>query len=149
MAGMEKITDDQLPATPDTPDKPKRISAKVRTAIAKMVAGDCKKITDAASLVGLSREHLSRELNKPHIAAFLRQEVLRTLSMASARAGAVKTELLDSDNAIVRDRASSFVLGLAGIRPEAAPSINISLEMKAGYVIDLSPDPDEKVIDHV
>jgi hypothetical protein len=34
-----------------------------------------------------------------------------------ARAGAVKQELLDSDNAMVRDRTSSIVLGLAGMQP--------------------------------
>ena len=34
-----------------------------------MVAGDVKTITDAATKVGLSREHLSRE--RPHIAEFM------------------------------------------------------------------------------
>jgi hypothetical protein len=138
-------SDNQLPAAPD---KPTRISTKVRSAIAKMVSGDCKKITDAALVVGLSREHLSRELNKPHIAEFMRQEVLRSLSVAAARAGAVKEELLDSDNAIVRDRASSFVLGLAGIQPAGTPSVSVNLEIKAGYVIDLTDEP-PKVINHV
>jgi hypothetical protein len=41
----------------------------------------------------------------------------------------------------VRDRASSFVLGLAGIQPAGSPSVSINLEVKAGYVIDLSDDP--------
>jgi hypothetical protein len=125
------------------PDKPRRISTKVRSAIQKMVSGDCKKITDAALVVGLSREHLSRELNKPHIAEFC-QEVLRSLSVAAARAGAVKEELLDSDNEIVRDRASSFVLGLAGIAPAATPSLALGIEVRCGYVIDLSPEPGER-----
>jgi ribosome-binding protein aMBF1 (putative translation factor) len=140
-------TDDQLPATPD---KPRRISKRVRSAIDALVAGDVKTISAAARSVGLSREHLSRELNKPHIAEFMRQKVVRSLSVASARAGAVKIDLLDSDNAIVRDRASSFVLGLAGIQPAATPALNVNIEVKAGYVIDLSDDPvDPKTIDHV
>ncbi len=42
---------------------------------------------------------------------------------------------------MVRDRASSFVLGLAGIQPATSPSINLNIEVKAGYVIDLSDDP--------
>jgi hypothetical protein len=70
----------------------------------------------------------------------MRQKVLRSLAIAATRAGATKVDLLDSDNEMVRDRASSFVLGLAGIRPESAPSVNISLEVKAGYVIDLKED---------
>jgi hypothetical protein len=104
---------DQLPAGPD---RPRRISHKVRTAITAMVAGDVKTITDAAEKAGLSREHLSRELSKPHVAEHLRQKVSRSLAIASARAGAVKTELLDSTSEHVRNDASSFVLGLAGIK---------------------------------
>jgi hypothetical protein len=65
---------------------------------------------------------------------------MRSLAMASARAGAVKQELLDCDNTMVRDRASSFILGLAGIQPATSPSLNVNIEVKAGYVIDLS-DP--------
>jgi len=49
--------------------------------------------------------------------------------------------LLDSDSEIVRDRASSFVLGLAGIQPASTPSVSLNLEIKAGYVIDLSDEP--------
>lgn len=63
---------------------------------------------------------LSRELGKPHITAHLGDKVLRNLAVNSAKAGATKVQLLDSANEMVRDRASSFILGLAGISPEAA-----------------------------
>jgi hypothetical protein len=53
---------------------------------------------------------------------------------------AAKVELLDSASELVRDRALSFVLSLAGIRPEEAPSVNVNLEVRAGYGIDLGPD---------
>jgi hypothetical protein len=119
----------------------KRISKRVRRAIDLMVSGDCKQIKEAAEKVGLARESLSRALSAPHVAEHLRQKVLRHLAIAAARAGAVKGELLDSDSEIVRDRASSFVLGLAGIRPEAEPSINVNIEAKAGYVIMLDEPP--------
>lgn len=135
---------------PAVPGKPKRISVKVRTAIDALVAGDVKTIVAAAQSAGLSREHLSRELSKPHIAEHMRQRVVRSLSVASARAGATKVELLDSPSELVRDRASSFVLGLAGIQPAATPNISLNLNIRAGYVIDLSDDPkDLKVIPHV
>ncbi len=134
---------DNAPPAPSGAEaaRPTRISSKVKAAIDAMVNGDCKNITAAAEKVGLARESLSRALNKPHIAEFMRQRVIRSLAMASARAGAVKQELLDSDNAMVRDRASSFVLGLAGIQPATSPSINVNLEIRAGYVIDISDDP--------
>ena len=129
---------------------PKRISKKVRAAIDAMVSGECKNITDAGAKVGLARESLSRALSTPHIAEHLRQKVLRHLAIAAARAGATKVDLLDSDSEIARDRASSFVLGLAGIQPATTPSVNLNIEVKAGYVIDLSDDPPPmRTIPHV
>jgi hypothetical protein len=68
----------------------------------------------------------------------------KQLAIAAARAGAVKGELLDSDNEMVRDRASTFVLGLADIAPASAPSLSVNLEIRAGYVIDISPEPGER-----
>ena len=120
---------------------PKRISKKVRVAIDAMVTGECKKISAAAAKAGLARESLSRALSTPHVAEHLRQKVIRHLAIHAARAGATKTELLDSASEIVRDRASSFVLGLAGIQPASNPSISVNLEIRSGYVIDLSDDP--------
>jgi hypothetical protein len=106
-----------------------------------LVTGDVKTIKEAAEKVGMPRESLSRALSTPHVAEHLRTKVLKYLAMAAARAGAVKTDLLDSDNAIARDRASSFILGLAGIQPATNPSVSVNIEVKAGYVIDLTDDP--------
>jgi hypothetical protein len=132
------------PAPPTEVTAQRRISKKVRTAIEAMVSGQCKTIKDAAEKVGLSREHFTRELSKPHIAAYMREKVLKQLAIAAARAGAVKGELLDSDNEMVRDRASSFVLGLAGITPATTPALNVNLEVRAGYVIDLRGRSDDQ-----
>jgi hypothetical protein len=129
------------PAAPADIGAPKRISPKVRSAIDAMVAGECKNITEAGAKVGLARESLSRALNLPHVAEYLRQKVLRHLAIHAARAGATKVDLLDSSNEMARERASTFVLGLAGIQPAASPSLNVNIEVKAGYVIDLSDDP--------
>jgi hypothetical protein len=124
---------------------PRRIGDKVRRAIHLLVSGECKKITEAAEKVGMARESLGRALDKPHVSEFLRQKVLRHLATQAARAGAVKSELLDSDNEMVRDRASTFVLGLADIAPASAPALSVNLEIRAGYIIDISPDPSEVV----
>jgi transposase-like protein len=126
---------------PAEPLPTRRISKKVRAAIDAMVSGDCKTIKEAAEKVGLARESLSRALSKPHVAEHLRQKVLRHLAIAAARAGATKVELLDSANEMVRDRASTFVLGLADIAPATAPSLNVNLEMRAGFVIDIAERP--------
>lgn len=134
-----------------TIDRPKPIPLKVRVAIRSLATGECKTVTAAAEKVGLTREHLSRQIGRPHVSEYLNQQTRRHLATAAARAGAAKVELLDCDNAMVRDRASSFVLGLAGIQPASQPSVNLNIEVKAGYVIDLRDDHEfpPKVIDHV
>jgi hypothetical protein len=103
-------------------EKPKRISKKVKAAIDALVSGDAKSITRAAKIAGLSREHLSRELGLPHVNAVLRGKALRNVAMAAARASAVKVELLESPNEMVRDRANSFILGVNGISPDIESS---------------------------
>jgi hypothetical protein len=115
----------------------KRISKKVTAAIDLLVCEDCKNITAAAEPVGLARESLSRALNSPHITEHMRAKVLRNLALASARAGDTKLKLLDSPNEMVRDRASSFILGLAGISPETAPAAPRKGQQMAGLQIVL------------
>ena len=143
------VLDDPAPAA--VPGPPKRISKKVRNAIDALVSGDCKQIKEAAEKVGLARESLSRALSKPHVAELMRQKVVRSLAIAATRAGATKIELLDSASELVRDRASTFVLGLAGIQPATQPSVSLNIEVRAGYVIDLTdePSPTMRTIPHV
>jgi hypothetical protein len=129
------------PPTGEPVESPRKISKKVITAIDAMVTGETKTIAEAAAKAGLARESLSRALSKPHVAEHMRAKVVKHLALNAARAGATKVELLDSANEMVRDRASSFVLGLAGIQPAATPALNVNIEVKAGYVIDLSDDP--------
>jgi hypothetical protein len=131
---------DNPPAADTTAAPARRVSKKVTAAIDAMVSGECKKICEAAEKVGLARESLSRALSKPYVAELVRTKVLRALAIAATRAGATKVELLDSESELVRDRASSFVLGLAGIAPAATPSISLNPEIRAGYVIDLTDD---------
>jgi hypothetical protein len=122
----------------EKPDRPKPISKKVRAAIDAMVRGDVKTITAAAEKVGVTREHLSRSLSEPHIAKLLQEKVARNLAMSSARAGATKVDLLDSANDMVRDRASSFILQLAGHSPEVVTGNRHGGGPRAGWLIDLS-----------
>ncbi|UPK35159.1 hypothetical protein IVB18_45520 [Bradyrhizobium sp. 186] len=132
-------------------DKPKRISAKVRAAIDAMFADTVKTVTDAADHVGISREHLSRELSKPHVTEFMRQKTMRRLVVGAPHAASTKLALLDSPNEMVRDRASSFVLGLIGIRPDPeqdsrqgtpVPGLVIVVENHAGQPpVTIGPEP--------
>ena len=118
-------------------DKTLRISKKVRSAIELLATGKAKTQTEAAVAVGLTRESLCRALAKPHIIEHLRQRAVRTIAMAAGRAAEVKAELLDCPDNMVRDRSSTFVLATAGIGPQNGSSVNVNLEVRAGYVIDL------------
>jgi hypothetical protein len=122
-------------------NKQLRITVKVRRAVELMATGKCKTIVEAAEQVGLARESLSRALAKPHVIEHMRQRAIRTIAQAAGRAAEVKAELLDCGDSMARDRASTFVLGTAGIGPAAAPNLSINLEIRAGYVIDLTDQP--------
>jgi hypothetical protein len=122
-------------------DKTRRIPEKTRRAIELLATGKCKTQTEAAAAVGTTRETLCRNLAKPHILEFMRQRAMRTIAMAAGRAAEVKAELLDCADNMVRDRSSTFVLGVAGIAPATTPGLAVNIEIKAGYVIDLSDDP--------
>ncbi len=65
--------------------------------------------------------------------------------MSSARR-CHEVDLLDSANDMVRDRASSFILGLTGHSPAGAPAVNVNIEARAGYVIDLSDDQPMRIV---
>jgi hypothetical protein len=121
-------------------DKTRRIPDKTRRAIELLATGKCKTQLEAAVAVGTTRETLCRNLAKPHILEFMRQRAVRTISMAAGRAAEVKAELLDCADNMVRDRSSTFVLGVAGIAPATTPGLAVNIEIKAGYVIDLSDD---------
>ena len=138
----KQITEIAAPAPALLP-KPKtpRISKRVKEAIAAMVSGECKTVTDAAAKANCTREYLSRSLSRPDIAEYLRNKAGRTIAIAAARAAAVKVDLLDCDSSHVRNDASSFVLETAGIRPARDPQVNLNLSVSAGYIIDLSNDP--------
>lgn len=122
-------------------DKQRRISAKVRRACDLLASGKAKTQLEPGEQVGLSRETISRNLAKPHVAEYIRQRAVRTIAMAAARAAEVKAELLDCADNMVRDRSSTFVLATAGIGPDTSSSINFNVEIKAGYVLDLRDDP--------
>jgi hypothetical protein len=117
------------------------VSKKVMKAIDLMIGGKAKTITDAAAQVGLARETLSRSLSRPDVAEIMRQRIIKSMAMAAGRASALKIDMMESDNAVVAERATSYVLGMIGIAPQqGATSVNLNLEVKAGYCIDLSGD---------
>lgn len=124
--------------TPVLPEPRKRpIPKRVREAISAITEGRAKTITAAARKVGLSREYLSRTFGEPHVAAYLRDKAARAVAMGAGRASARLNQLLDSKSEHVSLDAVKHTLGIAGIKPAADANVNLNIEVRAGYVIDL------------
>jgi hypothetical protein len=126
--------------TPALPEQRKRpIPKRVREAITLIIEGRVKSIAAAARKVKLSREYLSRTLGEPHVTAHLRDRAARAVAVSSAHAAARVTELITrSRSEHVAFEASKFSLGVAGIRPQPEAQLNVNIDVKAGFVIDLS-----------
>lgn len=142
----KQITEIATPPSLALAPKPKTrlVPKRIKDAIAAMVAGEVRTVTQAAEKVGCTREYLSRSLSRPDIAEYLRNKAGRTIAVAAARAAAVKVDLLDCESSHVRNDASTFVLETAGIRPARDPQVNFNLSVSAGFVIDLS-EPDDPI----
>jgi hypothetical protein len=146
------MSDDAIPQLPAPSPRRRPISKKVRDACEAIVEGNAKTIAAAARRVGISREHLSKQLHRPHVAEYLRQRAAKSIALGVGRASARLMKLVDASSEHVAFDASKHVLGIAGIKPatEGGVSINLGLSIRAGYVIDLSePDdgPKAKVVD--
>src|SRR5262249_31428892 len=89
---------------------------------------------------------------EPHNAEALRTRAAREVALSSGRAAARLTHLIDSTSQRVALEATKFSLGVAGIKPAPdAALVNVNLELRAGYVSDLSGRHDRgdraKIID--
>src|SRR5262249_29154079 len=74
--------------------------------------------------------------------AYIDLKSRRQLLAGQMRASRRVIELLEHSSGRVAFESSKFVLGVHGIAPpERANSVAVSLDVRAGYVIDLSGDP--------
>ena len=100
------------PTPPTQLESKRRVPPRVKEAITELVHGRVRTITEAAEKVGLSRERLSRALSEPHIAEYLRTKAARVVGLASGRAAARLTELIDANSEHVAFDASRHVLAV-------------------------------------
>lgn len=129
-------------ARPTVPQRKARpIPKKIRNAIEAMLAGKAKNLTTAAKAAGISREYLSRTLSaRPDIVIWAQNRAARVLGIGASVAAAKMLALIHSSSQRVGFEASRHVLALAGLKPasDASVSVNVGIELRAGYVIDLS-----------
>jgi hypothetical protein len=138
-SAIARVTDEALNAP--VPDKIKPISKKILHALRLLQRGECRDIKAAAERVGLSREHLSKSLRLPHVQVFIARESREIIALGSLRATARLIELIDAGSEHVSADVSKHVAAIGGIKPANDAQVSVNIDIKAGYVIDISPDP--------
>ena len=102
--------------------------------------GQAQTLKQAAEQVGCSREYLSRVLSeRPDAVQYMKQRAARALVVSSTVAASRMAHLIHAESEHVSFRASEHVLSVSGIAPVPSPSVNVNIDVKAGYVIDLTP----------
>ena len=125
------------------PAREPRISKRMRQALV-LLATKGKTQRDAAKAVGLSEWHLSKELRKPHVQVFIARTARQSIQLGVLRASNRVLELIDADSEHVSLDASKHVLAIEGIKPANDSQVSVSIDIKAGWVIDLSEPGDAR-----
>lgn len=147
---MSDVTTALAPASPAQPpakEKKERISKRVAEAVRLIISGECKTQKAAAERVKLNASHLCEQLGKPHIRVFMERAARESIAAGTMRASRRVIELLDAGSEHVSLDASKHVLALAGIKPAADAQVSVNIDIKAGWVIDLSEPNARKMID--
>jgi len=122
------------------PVKEPRISKRMQQALIHLATKGVNQ-REAAKLAGISEYHLSRELKKPQIQVFIARRARQNIQLGVLRASARINELVDGDSEHVSLDASKHILAIEGIKPRADAQVSVNIDIKAGYVIDLTDSP--------
>ena len=117
----------------------KRISKRLANAVGLLVTGECQTQKAAAERVGMRADSLSEALSKPHVRVFYERRARENIGAGVMRASARLVQLLDADSEHVTFDAVKHTLAIAGIKPAPDAQVNVNIDIKAGYVIDLAP----------
>jgi hypothetical protein len=137
----------ELTATDPKPVRERRVSKRIAEVVRLLLTGEVKTQKAAAERVGMNAGYLSEALKKPHVRVFIERRTRETIANGTLRASARLVELLDAASEHVSLDASKHVLAIEGIKPTAEPTTHVNINIRAGYVIDLSDDPPPRVVD--
>lgn len=121
-------------------EKKQRISKRLAEAVRLLVNGTCRTQKAACERLGLNENYLSEALQKPHVRVFAAQCARENIRTGSLRASAKLVELIDASSEHVAADVAKHVLAIEGIKPANSSQVSVSIELKAGYVIDLRED---------
>jgi PAB1-binding protein PBP1 len=133
-SAIERVSDDDI-AAPIVKERP--ISKRMQQVLTNLATKGLSQ-REAAKLAGMSEYHLSRELKKPQIQVFIARTARQNIQIGVLRASKRVLELIDADSEHVSLDASKHVLAIEGIKPSADTQVSVNIDIKAGYVIDLT-----------
>jgi hypothetical protein len=145
--GIHDKPKQELTATVSKLVRERRVSKRIAEAVRLLLTGECKTQKAAAERVSMNEGYLSEALRKPHVRVFIERRTRETIANGTMRASARLVELIDAGSEHVSADVSKHMLAIAGIKPTAEPAALVNINIRAGYVIDLSDDPTTKVID--
>jgi pantoate kinase len=138
MSAQEIIEHPEAP-TDAKPAREYRISARMQKVLTALATKGMTQ-RDAAKLCGMSETHLSAALKKPSIQVFIARAARQNIQLGVLRASKRVLELVDADSEHVSLDASKHVLAIEGIKPRADAQVSVNIDIKAGYVIDLTDE---------
>lgn len=122
------------------PVKDARISKRMRQVLTALATKGMTQ-REAAKQAGMSETYLSAALRKPKIQVFIARKMRETIAIGGLRASARLVELIDAGSEHVSADVSKHTLAIAGIKPTADAQVSVNIDIKAGYVIDLTDAP--------
>lgn len=132
LQALETAANDAIPV------KNKRIPRRIAEVVHLLVTGECSTIKAAAERTGMHPNYVSGALKKPEIQVFIARSARNSLANGVMRASARLNNLVDAESEHVSLDASKHVLAIAGIKPTADAQVSVNIDIKAGYVIDLT-----------
>src|SRR5262245_2502152 len=127
------------------PRGPYRMGVKLRKALRLLAEG--KRLGEAAALSGMSGRGLTLALRRPQVAEQLTADARAALVGQLPKATATIERVMAGDNMQAALNGARFVLGAAGGIAEPVRGVQVgvavSVDVKAGYVLDLRDDPTE------
>lgn len=130
------------------PVKLRKPTKRLRQAINLILSGECKTQKAAAERMKLTPTHLSRMLSEPHVLAYMEQQTRVTLARSQMPAAATLVKLLDqAASEHVQKDVAIHLLNIAGHKPASDAQVNVNIDIKAGYVIDLTEGQRAPMID--
>jgi hypothetical protein len=131
-------TEQQTTAPIQKPTRERRVPKRIAQAIELLVTGECTTQKAAALRVGLNPQWLCKALAKDNARVFYARRVRQTIAGGAAPAAARLIGLIHAGSEHVSADVSKYLLAIEGIKPQQDASVSVNIELKAGYVIDLT-----------